>query len=137
MPRIPRPSSRLGDLERAVMDVLWTAPEEEQWWTVRDVHANLAEDRDIAYTTVMTVLDRLAKKSVVLQQKEGRVYRHRAAASQGEMTAEVIRDSLSAPKPNRNSVVMGKSVSVRVHSGGLRTTTQTKHTNTVYQNQQQ
>ncbi|HEY9563361.1 MAG TPA: BlaI/MecI/CopY family transcriptional regulator [Nocardioides sp.] len=98
MPRIPRPSSRLGDLERAVMDVLWTAPEEEQWWTVRDVHANLAEDRDIAYTTVMTVLDRLAKKSVVLQQKEGRAYRYRAAASQGEMTAELIRDSLSELK---------------------------------------
>ncbi|NYG57326.1 putative transcriptional regulator [Nocardioides daedukensis] len=99
MPRIPRPSPRLGDLERAVMDVLWTAPEgEEQWWTVRDVHANLAEDRDIAYTTVMTVLDRLAKKSVVLQHKEGRAYRYRAAASQGAMTAELIRDSLSELK---------------------------------------
>src|SRR3546814_21177922 len=99
MPRIPCPSSRLGDLERAVMDVLWIAPEEEQWWTVRDVHANLAEDRDIASTPVMTVLDRLPEKSVVLQQKAGRAYRYRAAASQGERNGQPTRARLSEPNP--------------------------------------
>ena len=53
-----------GDLEQAVMDVLWarTAPT-----PVRDVHDELAQRREIAYTTVMTVLDRLAKKGIVLR----------------------------------------------------------------------
>lgn len=50
--------TRLGDLERAVMDVLW---EQTEPMTVREVGRALA-DRDLAHTTVMTVLDRLAKK---------------------------------------------------------------------------
>lgn len=94
--------SRFGDLERAVMDVLWTTPliddpgaGDPTWWTVREVHARLAGERDIAYTTVMTVLDRLAKKDVVHQERDGRAYRYRAAASQGAMTAELMRDTLS------------------------------------------
>ena len=59
------------------------------------MHARLAGERDIAYTTVMTVLDRLAKKDVVHQERDGRAYRSRAAASQGAMTAELMRDTLS------------------------------------------
>ena len=49
---------RLGELERAIMDVLWESAEP---LTVRQVGARLT-DRDLAHTTVMTVLDRLAKK---------------------------------------------------------------------------
>ena len=52
---------RLGELERAVMDVLWESAEP---LTVRQVGARLT-DRDLAHTTVMTVLDRLAKKGLV------------------------------------------------------------------------
>ncbi|WP_082563587.1 BlaI/MecI/CopY family transcriptional regulator [Nocardioides sp. Root140] len=89
-----RPSSRLGDLERAVMEVLWSRPEQESC-TVREVHAELAGTRDIAYTTVMTVLDRLAKKDVVHQERDGRAYRYRAAASRGSMTAELMRETLT------------------------------------------
>jgi predicted transcriptional regulator len=49
--------NRLGDLERAIMDVLW---ESDAPLTVREVSASLTE-RNLAHTTVMTVLDRLAK----------------------------------------------------------------------------
>lgn len=98
-----RQSSRLGDLERAVMEVLWTPEPSEvdeksrsaTWWTVREVHAHLVEERDIAYTTVMTVLDRLAKKDVVLQERDGRAYRYRAAATRGAMTAGLMRETLT------------------------------------------
>ena len=51
--------TRLGDLERAVMDHLWSTPEPQ---TVRQVHEALSAQRDLAYTTIMTVLQRLAKK---------------------------------------------------------------------------
>ena len=41
--------TRLGELERAVMDHLWAAGEPQ---TVRQVHEALSEQRDLAYTTV-------------------------------------------------------------------------------------
>lgn len=76
------------------MEVLWSPPDDKAW-TVREVHAQLAETRDIAYTTVMTVLDRLAKKAVVHQERDGRAYLYRAAASRGTMTADLMRETLS------------------------------------------
>ncbi|WP_239456578.1 BlaI/MecI/CopY family transcriptional regulator [Nocardioides solisilvae] len=84
----------LGELERAVMDVLWDlGPDADA--TVREVHGRLSEGRDVAYTTVMTVMDRLARKGVVVQQKEGRAYRYRAQATRAEMTADLMRDTLA------------------------------------------
>jgi len=83
----------LGDLEREVMTQLWDAAEP---LTVRQVHERLSPDRDLAYTTVMTVLDRLAKKGVVTQQRADRAYRYAAAQTREEMTAAVMLDALSA-----------------------------------------
>ncbi len=89
------PSNRknIGDLERAVMEVLWAA-DADTHLTVREVHAQLADDRDIAYTTVMTVMDRLARKELVDQERDGRAYRYRPRASRGEMTADLMRGAL-------------------------------------------
>ncbi|GAA0735819.1 hypothetical protein GCM10010199_56510 [Dactylosporangium roseum] len=64
--------------------------------TVRQVHERLNRHRDIAYTTVMTVLDRLAKKGVVAQQKADRAYRYTATQTREEMTAALMLDALSA-----------------------------------------
>ena len=86
-------TSCMGELERAVMDQLWSA-DVDQWLTVREVHEALAADRDIAYTTVMTVMDRLSKKSLVSQKKGGRAYRYQAYASRGAMTADMMREAL-------------------------------------------
>jgi len=83
----------LGDLEREVMTQLWDAGEP---LTVRQVHERLSRERDLAYTTVMTVLDRLAKKRVVLQEKADRAYRYRPAQTREEMTAGLMLDALSA-----------------------------------------
>lgn len=84
--------SQLGDLERAVLEVLWASADEPL--TVREVHEALAAGRDLAYTTVMTVLDRMARKELVEQQRAGRAYRYRALSSRSEMTAELMRDTL-------------------------------------------
>ncbi len=83
----------LGDLEREVMTQLWDAGEP---LTVRQVHERVSRDRDLAYTTVMTVLDRLAKKRVVIQEKADRAYRYAPAQTREEMTAGVMLDALSA-----------------------------------------
>jgi BlaI family transcriptional regulator, penicillinase repressor len=91
----------LGDLEREVMTQLWDAGEP---LTVRAVHERLSRDRDLAYTTVMTVLDRLAKKGVVIQEKADRAYRYAPAQSREEMTAAVMLDALSA-SPDRDAAL--------------------------------
>src|SRR6516165_8290829 len=67
---------RLGELERAIMDVLWESTEP---LTVRQVGERLT-DRELAHTTVMTVLDRLAKKGFARRERDGRAWRYCAAA---------------------------------------------------------
>src|ERR1700743_3616739 len=78
--------NRLGDLERAIMDVLWGTP---QSLTVREVSAQLTE-RDLAHTTVMTVLDRLAKKGFARRERDGRAWLYRAAASREAYVTELM-----------------------------------------------
>ncbi|WP_433231184.1 BlaI/MecI/CopY family transcriptional regulator [Micromonospora sp. CA-248260] len=86
--------TRLGDLERAVMDVLWdVVPGTSDGVTVREV-AEALDGRELAYTTVMTVLDRLAGKGMVQREREGRAWRYRAAASREAHIARLMLDAL-------------------------------------------
>ena len=91
------PLRSLGELERSVMEQLWAAPPDpdHEGLTVREVHAALASEREIAYTTVMTVMDRLARKELVAQERDGRAYRYRARAGRAEMTADLMRETLA------------------------------------------
>lgn len=90
----PSPKAALGELERTVMDVLWDLDPEADI-TVRDVHQQISASREVAYTTVMTVMDRLSRKGMVEQHKEGRAYRYRARSTRAEMTADLMRGTLS------------------------------------------
>lgn len=81
---------RLGDLERAVMDVLWDRSTPA---SVREV-AEALQERDLAYTTVMTVLDRLAGKGMVEREREGRAWSYRPAASREAYIAQLMLDAL-------------------------------------------
>lgn len=83
---------RLGDLERVVMECLWG--HDQGSLSVRDVHTELANQREIAYTTVLTVLDRLAKKGLVLRERDGRSWQYRAASSRAELTAQSMRHTM-------------------------------------------
>ncbi|MBM7786680.1 BlaI/MecI/CopY family transcriptional regulator [Tenggerimyces flavus] len=82
--------AQLGNLERDVMERVWAAPSPV---TVREVHEALTE-RDLAYTTVMTVLDRLAKKGIVNRVRDGRAYRYVAAATKDQLVADLMREAL-------------------------------------------
>jgi predicted transcriptional regulator len=82
---------RLGDLERAVMDHLWSTPEPQ---TVRQVHEALSARRDLAYTTVMTVLQRLAKKNLVSQLRDDRAHRYAPMRGRDELVAGLMVDAL-------------------------------------------
>jgi len=83
--------TRLGELERSVMDHLWSADEPQ---TVRQVHEALSARRDLAYTTVMTVLQRLAKKNLVVQHRDDRAHRYAPTHGRDELVAGLMVDAL-------------------------------------------
>jgi predicted transcriptional regulator len=81
----------LGSLETEVMGVLWEA---DTPLSVRETVERLNMDRaaPLAYTTVMTVLSRLAEKGILARQRSGRGYAYQAVARD---TAEIaVRDVL-------------------------------------------
>lgn len=83
----------LGELERTVMDALWASPTPQ---TVRQVHAELSKTRSLAYTTVMTVLQRLAKKDLVTQIRDDRAHRYTATRPREDLVASLMVDALHA-----------------------------------------
>jgi predicted transcriptional regulator len=86
------------------MDVLWDCDVPAAGVTVRDVVAAL-HDRDLAYTTVMTVLDRLAGKGMVERQRDGRAWRYRPAASREAYVAQLMLDALDL-SPSRDAALV-------------------------------
>lgn len=101
----------LGELEAAVMDVLWRTSEPAR---VRDVLEALTRDRALAYTTVMTVLDNLHRKGWVVRHMVGRAYRYEATTTKEEAAARALRELLdSAGDPEAVLMHFAKSVSPR------------------------
>jgi predicted transcriptional regulator len=80
-------TAALGQLERKVMDELWRSPVE---MSVREVH--LAFDERIAYTTLMTTLDRLHKKGLLDRRKDGRAFLYVARVSRAEFKHGIRED---------------------------------------------
>ena len=83
----------LGPLESEVMEVVWKS---DGPISVRDAHGRLNRGRksQLAYTTVMTVMARLAQKGVLERRREGRGYVYEAAVSDAAAIAvrNVVRD---------------------------------------------
>ena len=78
--------SRLGALEREVMAVVWKAGA----ISVREACERL--DASVAYTTVMTTMDRLFKKRLLARRKVGRAFVYSAAATRDEMEGAVASE---------------------------------------------
>ena len=76
----------LAPLELECLSVLWPMGE----GTVRDIHRALAVSRPRAYTTVMTIMDRLEQKGIVARRKVGRAFRYQArlSAEEARLTLE-------------------------------------------------
>src|SRR5215470_20341845 len=92
----------LGDLEVQVMRRIWARREPV---TVRDVLGDLQRDRNIAYTTVMTVMGNLEKKGWLRRHAEGRAYRYEPLISGEEYSAGLMRQALEA-STDRPAVLM-------------------------------
>ena len=89
-----------GELERAVLEALW---DRRDGATAREVLAALP-DRDLAVTTVLTVLDRLGRKGMVHRERQGRAHLYRAATTREEYVADLMLDALGQA-PDRDAAL--------------------------------
>ncbi len=87
----------LGPLEIAIMELLWAVGE----GSVHEVTERLA--RPLAYTTVMTTLDRLYKKGLLRRRKADRAYLYAPRLTRTEWeqqrAGELLAGFLSGPRP--------------------------------------
>lgn len=82
-----RLSKFLGKLELAVMEIVWKSDQV----SVADVVSKINRgDREFAYTTIMTVMQRLNRKGWLAVDKSGRAYLYRAALAPQEAEADAI-----------------------------------------------
>ena len=83
----------LGDLEAAVMEAVWSRDTPA---TVREILEKLNRRRQLAYTTVMTVMDNLYRKGLLKRAMAGRAWLYQPAQSRAEYTAQIMRDVLGS-----------------------------------------
>lgn len=84
---------RLGELEAEIMDRLW------RWnrpATVREIVNDINRERDIAYTTVMTVANILYNKGWLLRGKNGRAWLYSPVRTREQYSAALMEDALGA-----------------------------------------
>lgn len=91
--------SQLGPLEQRLLGALW----EKGSATVRELADGVCPD--LAYTTVMTTLDRLFKKQLLTRESEGRAFRYTPRVTREELhreaAGEAFRQLLNAsPAPS-------------------------------------
>ncbi len=90
--------SPLGDLEEKVMNIIW----EKKKATVRDVLHELNKKENFAYTTIMTIMDRLYKKGLLKREKKGLGYIYYPVITKEEFekkTAEKVITELIENNP--------------------------------------
>lgn len=91
-----------GPLEREVMQALWAAASPASG---HEVAAQLTRSRPIAYTTVLTVLDRLREKQMVTRFRDGRVYRYETVITEVEYAASLMTQVLEQ-STNRSDALL-------------------------------
>jgi len=98
-----RAAAGLGPLETAVMEILWTHGE----LNVHEVGQRLA--RPLAYTTVMTTLDRLYKKELLNRRKSERAFLYSPSLSRADWdrrrAGEFLADFLEAPRSSSDLLI--------------------------------
>ena len=82
----------LGPLEGEIMDVVW----QQGTTTVSAVHKALRERKDVAYTTVMTTMGRLAKKNLLHQDTSSSTYYYTPVLSHQDFGRYVVMGVLKA-----------------------------------------
>ena len=85
-----RAHSTLTPHELAIMKVVWRLEKA----TVRDVYETLRQTRDVAYTTVMTMMKILEEKGYLKKTRVDRAYEYRPAQPRHQVIGAMVRDFL-------------------------------------------
>ena len=92
---------QFGELEAVIMDRLW------DWGRpalVRELVGELRPDRQLAYTTVMTVMENLYRKGWLRRERDGRAWRYEPTSSRSAYTAALMSDALSTSPDRRTAL---------------------------------
>jgi predicted transcriptional regulator len=106
---------RFGELEAVIMDRLW------EWGRpvlVREMVDALHDDRALAYTTVMTVMDNLYRKGWLRRERDGRAWRYEPTRSRSSYTAALMSDAL-ATSPDRRTALTHFALQMSPHDAAL------------------
>ncbi len=95
---------RLHELEATIMDVVWS--KKLRTFAVSDVVAALEEHREIAYTTVMTVVSRLHTKGLLARAKDGKRYLYSPKTTREEFLEATAREVLDRAVSNKRAIAM-------------------------------
>ena len=88
----PRESDMLTPLELDIMKAVWRRPPV----TVRDVQAMIRPARNLAYTTVMTIMDRLRIKGYLTRRLQSRTHLYEALIPYGEVRDKAVRNLINS-----------------------------------------
>lgn len=83
---VRRTKKDLGELELAVLNAVWERP----GCTVRDIALIMSEQRGLARTTILTVMQRLHAKGFLRRRKVGGLFRYTATGEQGQVVSDLI-----------------------------------------------
>ena len=106
---------RFGELEAVIMDRLW---DQGRAMLVREMVEDLRDDRALAYTTVMTVMENLYRKGWLRRERDGRAWRYEPTASRSSYTAALMSDAL-ATSPDRRTALAHFALQMSPHDAAL------------------
>jgi predicted transcriptional regulator len=92
---------QLGELEAVIMDRLW---ESGKPTLVREMVDDLHDERPLAYTTVMTVMENLHRKGWLRRERDGRAWRYEPTGSRSGYTAALMNDALGTSADRRTAL---------------------------------
>src|SRR5580704_8498989 len=92
---------RFGELEAVIMDRLWI---QGRAMLVREMVDDLRDDRPLAYTTVMTVMENLHRKGWLRRERDGRAWRYEPTSSRSAYTAALMNDALGTSSDRRTAL---------------------------------
>ena len=82
--------NNLGPLEHQIMKIVWR----QKKATVYSVIEELNEERILAYTTVMTVMSRLADKKILKREKKGKVYFYKPTQTKDKFIHSLVKSTV-------------------------------------------